>query len=78
DVVSDSNATDGDIGTVHVGNGLSSPSGLRLTATATAPEPATPLANHGHRSFWQHGSAPAGKNRQTDKRFEAMTSPELL
>ncbi|KAJ2700220.1 hypothetical protein H4218_002134 [Coemansia sp. IMI 209128] len=45
---------------------------------ATPAEPATLLANHNPRSFWNHGLAPASKTNRTDKRFEAMTSPEIL
>ncbi|KAJ2898055.1 hypothetical protein IWW38_001521 [Coemansia aciculifera] len=55
-----------------------SDTGNSPTATVASPDQATPLANHGHRPFWQYGSAPASKSRQADKRFEAMTSPELL
>ncbi|KAJ2492389.1 hypothetical protein IWW37_001436 [Coemansia sp. RSA 2050] len=44
----------------------------------TAAEPAALLTNHNHWSFWNHGLAPASKASRTGKRFEAMTSPELL
>ncbi|KAJ2743666.1 hypothetical protein GGI20_003586 [Coemansia sp. BCRC 34301] len=72
-IVLGSNVANGDFDAAHVVNNSA------MTAAALiAPGPATSLVNYGHRSFWQHGSAPVGKSRQADKRFEAMTSPELL
>ncbi|KAJ2863386.1 hypothetical protein GGH94_003651 [Coemansia aciculifera] len=78
-VVSSSNAENRDLGGKHIGY-KPSPFGHGTATTIATAEPATPLANHNHnhRSFWHHGSAPVSKTSRTDKRFEAMTSPELL
>ncbi|KAJ2068434.1 hypothetical protein GGI08_000872 [Coemansia sp. S2] len=79
--VSSSNAANRDLESTHIGY-KPPPFGHGAATAMATTEPATPLANynqnHNHWSFWHHGSAPVSKTSRTDKRFESMTSPELL